>query len=105
MQHFGKILMRDAVSKTDAQDVLRDTITKAVIKGVQNPATNGVLGTLFRTVVSIDEVQKEAKNSLIYTNFKQKMALSNKVIPGSTFELSSALEQRIDVWIRERQTL
>lgn len=105
IQHFGKVLMRDSIAKTDAMDVLISVLGESVMKAVYKPETNGHLGKLFTRTLSIQEVQKEAINSLLYANLKQRMPFSKKSDSGSAFELSSALEQSIETWIHDRETL
>ena len=105
VQHFVKILMKEAFLQTEAKQALIDLVTEAVILAVRKPETNGHLGKLITTALSNETIIDEAKNSILFSNFKMKAPFSEKSKTGHTFELSAALEERIDTWVKERHAI
>ncbi|CAI2368606.1 unnamed protein product [Moneuplotes crassus] len=104
-QHYAKVLLTDAVIKTQALDVMISSITDAVIKAVQKPETNSHLGLMMIKIIKNEEVANEAKDSLIYSNLTRRVSFSSNSDKENSYKLSESLEQRIDSWFQERNTL
>lgn len=98
-------MLTDAILKTQALDVMISTLTESVINAVQKPETNTHLGLLATRVMQNEEVLNEAKNSLVYSNLAQRVNLASKPVASDSYKLSEALEQRIDTWFQDRNTL
>mmetsp|Transcript_2446 Transcript_2446/g.2312 ORF Transcript_2446/g.2312 Transcript_2446/m.2312 type:complete len:85 (+) Transcript_2446:852-1106(+) len=81
------------------------SITDAVIKAVQKPETNSHLGLMMIKIIKNEEVANEAKNSLIYSNLTRRVSFSSNSDKENSYKLSESLEQRIDSWFQERNTL
>lgn len=81
------------------------SLTDAVVKAVQKPETNSHLGFLMMKIIKNEEVANEVKNSLIYTNLTKRVSFSSKSEEDNCYKLSESLEQRIDSWFQDRNTL
>lgn len=105
IQSFVKVLMRDAMTKTDAHDALISTLVDSVIQAVQKPETTLHLGKLFNTIAAIDVVGEEAKKSILYKNMYNMIPFKGTTNDGLNEDLSEAIKGSIRDWVTRKHTV
>ena len=93
-------LMTEVMTNTEANDVLINSLTEAVVKAVQKPETNKHIGILFNKTLSNDAVKEEAKSSLLYKNFYESFWHDSE----NYFKGNCKTEQRIHSWLKQEMS-
>jgi hypothetical protein len=105
VQSFVKVLMREVMTKTEANPAMISTLVESVIQAVQKDETVLHLGKLFNTTAAIDVVGKEAKNSILYKNMYSWVPFKGKASDSMTDDLSEAVKNGIKDWVNQRNTI